>query len=125
MQGAFVIDLAGRLLMAAVLCFWLYRDSRSRDFSWLMWTLAPAMLVFLGRLAWVPAGLVIIGAYLGTRPKGKLLACPHCKKNVHEELAFCAFCRRSVKRECIRCHRTVPWDAVSCPHCRSTALTDS
>lgn len=125
MQSMTIIDLAGRLLTAVILAFWLYRDARSRDFSWLMWTIAPAMLVFLGGFAWVPTSLVILGAYIGTRPRGKLLSCPHCKKSIHEELAFRPFCRRSVKRECIKCHRTVPWSAVSCPHCRSTALTDS
>ncbi len=125
MQSLEIADLAGRFLTAVVLGAWLYRDSRSRDFSWLMWTLTPVMLVFLARFAWVPGALLLLGVYLGIRPRGKLLHCPHCKKLVHEDLAFCGFCRRSVKRECLKCHRTVPWEAVSCPHCHSTALTDT
>jgi len=125
MNSVVLIDWAGKILTGGILAMWLYRDARSRDFSWLMWTLAPLMLLFLGGAGWIIAALVIIAVYLGLRPRGKLLPCPHCKKRVHDDLAFCPFCRRSVKRECLKCHRTVPWDAQSCPHCHSTALTDS
>lgn len=110
------------ILIAAV---WLYRDARSRDYYWLMWAIAPAMLLFLSGIAWIVALVLIIAVYTGVKPRGALLFCPHCKKRVHDELAFCPFCKRSVKRECLRCHRTVPWDAQMCPHCRSSALTDS
>lgn len=110
------------ILITAV---WLYRDARSRDYYWLMWTIAPVMLLFLSGIAWIVALALIVAVYIGVRPHGALLSCPHCKKRVHDELAFCPFCKRSVKRECLRCHRTVPWEAQTCPHCRSSALTDS
>ncbi|MGE5599678.1 MAG: double zinc ribbon domain-containing protein [Bacteroidota bacterium] len=125
MQGFGLVDLAGRIIAGSLIGIWIYRDARSRDYTWLMWTLAPIMLLFMPGFAWLLAAFLLVGAYLGTRPRGRLLSCPHCKKRVHEELAFCPYCRRSVKRECLRCHRTVPWEATTCPHCRSAALTDS
>lgn len=125
MQGIALVDLAGKVITGLLVGLWLYRDARSRDFSWLMWTLAPVMLLFFPNFTWVLAVFLLVGAYLGTRPRGNLLPCPHCKKKVHNDLAFCPHCRKSVKRECLRCHRTVPWDATICPHCRSGALTDS
>lgn len=125
MSQMLIIDWALKIVTGLILAFWLYRDARSRDFYWPMWTMAPVMILFVSGFAWIIVVILIIAIYLAIRPKGVLLACPHCKKRVHDELAFCPFCRRSVKRECIKCHHTVPWDAVSCPHCRSTALTDS
>lgn len=125
MSSQAIFFLALKIVALALLAIWLYRDSRSRDYYWLMWTIAPVMMVFLGSVAWVPAAVLLVIIYVGIRPRGAIGPCPHCKKPVHEELAFCPFCRRSIKRECLRCHRTVPWDATVCPHCRSAALTDS
>ena len=114
-----------KLVVLVLMAIWFYRDARSRDYNWLMWTIAPVFLFFFGGLSWLFAAAFILILYLGLRPKGRLTVCPHCKKRIHDELAFCPYCRRSVKRECLRCHRTVPWDATVCPHCRSGALTDT
>ncbi|NLG85133.1 MAG: zinc ribbon domain-containing protein [Firmicutes bacterium] len=114
-----------KLIVLGAMAVWLYRDARSRDYHWLMWTVTPVFLFFFSGLGWLLGAIFVLLLYLGLRPRGSLNGCPHCKKRVHDELAFCPFCRRSVKRECLRCHRTVPWEATVCPHCRSNALTDS
>ena len=124
MNNVSAIDSIGRMLTVFAMALWFYRDARGRDFSWVMWMIMPVTLFFFGRFIWILPAILMLTIYLGVRPRGQLIPCPHCRKRVHEELAFCGFCRRSVKRECIKCHRTVPWESVSCPHCRSTMLTD-
>lgn len=124
-MNATLLDWAGKILVGGALAFWLYRDARSRDFSWMMWMLSPFILLFFPPLFWVVPAFLLPLVYIGFRPRGRMLVCPHCKKKAHEELAFCPFCRRSIKRECLKCHRTVPWESISCSHCHSTALTDT
>lgn len=120
------VELGIKLVLTAGSAFFLYRDARARDYSWLMWMII-CIFVFLtpGLIGSFFALLLVFAIYFSTRPKGELTPCPHCNKRVHNILAFCPFCKRAVKRECLRCHETVAWDAVICPHCRSTNLTDS
>lgn len=121
-----LINLIINLVLAVVTGFFIYKDARARDFNWLMWTILPATVFFgSGIVSSLLILLLLMGVYLFSRPKGPLTACPHCKKRIHSILAFCPFCRNSVKRECLRCHETVDWEATRCPHCRSTNLTDS
>jgi len=114
-----------KIAIAGIMALWLYRDARRRDAQWMMWTIMPVLLLFCQGLLILIVIIAIPFIYIGLRPRGSLLTCPHCKKLILDELAFCPFCRKSVKRECLKCHHTVPWKAVSCPHCHSTALTDS
>lgn len=121
-----IVEIIIKLVLAVGTAFFLYRDARARDYSWLMWTIIPIIYFFTpGIFGALFSLFLIVIIYTSTRPKGALKACPHCKKKVHTVLAFCPFCRQSVKRECLRCHETVDWDAVICPHCRSANLTDS
>lgn len=113
-----------KLVIAGGVMFFLYKDARAREHSWLMWTFVPIIVIltpdFIGS---VRAMIFIVIMYMFTRPKGALVKCPHCGKKIHDILAFCPFCRQSVKRECLRCHDTVDWEAERCPHCGSMNLT--
>ena len=121
-----LVEFGVKLVLVAGSAFFLYRDARARDYSWLMWIFLCALALFTPGLIGAFFSLLLIFAiYFASRPKGELKPCPHCKKPVHHILAFCPFCKKPVKRECLRCHETVEWDAVACPHCRSTNLTDS
>ena len=121
-----LIEPAIRLAIGVIIAILLYRDSRSRDYSWLLWTLAPIAIIIPGNhVVAFAVGLLIILIYLISRPKGDLRKCPHCKRRVHSILAFCPFCGKSVKKECLHCHETVDWEETRCPHCRSTNLTES
>lgn len=122
-----VVTIIIKVILAGVIAFFIYRDARARDFNWLLWMLIPVIGIFFtpGIPSSVIISLLLVGVYLLFRPKGALKPCPHCKKKIHDILAFCPFCRQSVKRECLRCHETVDWDATLCPHCRSANLTDS
>jgi RNA polymerase subunit RPABC4/transcription elongation factor Spt4 len=120
-----IIALAVRIIIAVIMAFYLYRDARSRDFNWTMWLVVPIFIVFIPKLVLsfiIAVGILLI--YFYARPKGQLTHCPHCKHKIHSVLAYCPFCKKSVKRECLRCHETVDWDATTCPHCRSTQLTE-
>ncbi len=118
--------IVAKLVLAGGLMIFLYRDARARDYSWFMWTFLPAIAIFTPDLiSTIFAFILVIGMYLVTRPKGVLLSCPHCGKKAHYILAFCPHCRQSIKRECLRCHDTVDWDAERCPHCGSMNLTKS
>lgn len=120
------VEIGLKLVLTAGAAFFLYRDARARDYSWLMWTLISAIILFTpGLVGSFLTLFLIIAIYLSTRPKGELKPCPHCKKPTHHILAFCPFCKRSIKKECLRCHETVDWDTDVCPHCRSRNLTDS
>lgn len=121
-----IINLGIKIVVAGVAAFFLYRDAKARDYNWFMWTLIPIVVIFTpGLFSSIFTIAIILGIYLFSRPKGELTPCPHCKKGIHNILAFCPFCRKPVKRECLHCHETVDWDATRCPHCRSTNLTDS
>lgn len=119
-----IIQLAVRIIISIILAIFLYRDSRSRDYNWTMWVVIPLFLVFVNTILAILLAVGVIVIYLNVRPKGELIRCPHCKHSIHSGLAFCPFCKKSVKRECLRCHETVDWDATICPHCRSTQLTE-
>lgn len=112
-----------KLLIAGAVALWLYRDSRARDYSHLLWTLLP-LVAILGKdffgLFYLPFIVII---YLILRPKGALINCPRCNKKIHEILTICPFCRKDAKRECLHCHEPVPWEAEQCPYCKSRAIT--
>lgn len=119
-----VVALVVKVLLVAGLIFYLYKDARARDYTWMMWAFMPIIIIFTPGIGGaIFAALLLFGVYLLSRPKGELVPCPHCKKKVHTILAFCPFCRQSVKKECLRCHDTVDWEADRCPHCGSTNLT--
>ena len=119
-----VVLIIVKLVLAGGLMFFLYKDARARDYSWFMWTFIPVITIFTPELVTtILTFLLILGMYLMTRPKGALISCPHCGKKVHYILAFCPHCRQSIKRECLRCHDTVEWEAERCPHCGSMNLT--
>ncbi|NLC53929.1 MAG: zinc ribbon domain-containing protein [Firmicutes bacterium] len=123
MESAIVL-LIIKVVMAGGVMFYLYKDARARDHSWFMWTFAPIIAIFTPDFVGsVLAVLFIFILYTMTKPKGELVKCPHCAKKIHDILAFCPFCRQSVKRECLRCHDTVDWHADRCPHCGSMSLT--
>jgi RNA polymerase subunit RPABC4/transcription elongation factor Spt4 len=106
------------------LIFFLYRDSRARDYSWMLWTMLPIILLFSNNFVF--ASILAIGIivfYFILRPKGAILRCPKCGKPIHEILTVCPFCRREAKRECLQCHEPVPWEAEQCPFCKSRSLT--
>lgn len=112
-----------KLVIAVPLGIWLYRDSRGRDYSWMLWTIIPFITVLSPLILAVIFPFLVLGLYLMIRPKGKMLNCPHCKKSIHEILVICPFCHKEAKRECLSCHEPVPWDAELCPFCKSRALT--
>lgn len=113
-----------KVILAALLAVWLYRDSRGRDYSWILWTLVPFMIIFVNSLALsVIFALLVVIFYLIFRPKGAMIRCPKCNKPIHEILTICPFCHKEAKRECLNCHEPVPWDAEQCPFCKSRALT--
>jgi RNA polymerase subunit RPABC4/transcription elongation factor Spt4 len=106
------------------LMFFLYRDSRARDYSWMLWTMLPITLLFSNNIGFtVFLAVGIIATYFILRPKGTILKCPKCGKPIHEMLTVCPFCRREAKRECLQCHEPVPWEADQCPFCKSRSLT--
>jgi RNA polymerase subunit RPABC4/transcription elongation factor Spt4 len=120
------IPLILKLIIIGVASFWLYRDSRARDYNWVIWTFMPVTALFTPDNSFsilLIALLVII--YLCCRPKGALSLCPHCNKKIHNELFVCPFCRKNAKKECLHCHEPVPWDAEQCPYCKSKAITKS
>ncbi|HOJ78769.1 MAG TPA: hypothetical protein PLZ08_11590 [Bacillota bacterium] len=112
-----------KVVIGAVLTFWLYRDAKARDYSGILWGIAPIIALFSRFIFAVPALIIIFVVYLIIRPKGKLIKCPHCKRSIHEILFQCPFCKKDAKRECIRCLEPVPWEAEQCPYCKSRALT--
>ncbi len=118
------ILLVVNLILIAPLMFFLYRDSRARDYSWMLWTLMPVIILFSNSVPFsILFAVTIIVFYFILRPKGAILKCPKCGKPIHEILTVCPFCRRDAKRECLHCHEPVPWDAEQCPFCKSRALT--
>ncbi|HEY8464600.1 MAG TPA: hypothetical protein VIM29_11405 [Bacillota bacterium] len=120
-----ILPLLLKLIISGLAAFWLYRDSRARDFNWLMWALMPLVALFSPSIGFAVFLVVAIFiSYLITRPKGKLFKCPHCNKNVYYELFSCPFCRKNAKKECLQCHEPVPWEAEQCPFCKSKAITD-
>jgi RNA polymerase subunit RPABC4/transcription elongation factor Spt4 len=118
------IGLAIKAIIVGLTIFWLYRDSRARDYNWIMWVFMPVIALLTQDVRYsVFMIVIIIIIYLFSRPKGALIKCPHCNKGVHNELFVCPFCRKNAKKECLACHEPVPWDAEQCPHCRSRAIT--
>jgi RNA polymerase subunit RPABC4/transcription elongation factor Spt4 len=109
-------------IIAIPLAIWLYRDSRARDFSWVLWTVTPLAIVLSGPVG-VLSALIIIFVYFLVRPKGALIKCPKCGKKIHNILTLCPYCQRDTKKECLNCHEPVPWEATQCPFCKSKALT--
>ncbi|HHZ20676.1 MAG TPA: zinc ribbon domain-containing protein [Firmicutes bacterium] len=126
-MAVFYVKLIIRCIIAVALGIYLYRDSRSRDFHWTNWVITPALVIFpmFNLVISLAVAIIILGLYLAIRPKGLLYPCPHCKRKVHPILAFCPFCNKQVKKECLKCHDTVDWNATHCPHCNSTNLTES
>ncbi len=118
-----IIALVIKIIIAAPFAFWLYRDSRGRDYSWIFWTIAPFITIFSPLLLAVFFPVFIVGLYLILRPKGEMDNCPHCRKKIHSILTICPFCQKEAKRECLHCHEPVPWNADQCPYCKSRALT--
>lgn len=118
-----LVEIAIKLAIALVLAFWLYRDSRARDFSWTIWTFSPFIIMFSPLSASIILTLTLLAIYLISRPKGMLLICPHCQKRVHETLFVCPFCHKNAKHECLNCHEPVPWEAEQCPFCKSRSIT--
>jgi RNA polymerase subunit RPABC4/transcription elongation factor Spt4 len=118
------LPLIFKLIIVGLAVFWLYRDSRARDYNWIVWTFFPLAAFFTpdNLFSFFLIALVLI-IYLIVRPKGKLMACPHCNKKVHYELFVCPFCRKNAKKECLNCHEPVPWEALECPYCKSKAIT--
>jgi hypothetical protein len=118
------IPLILKIVVIGLTSFWLYRDSRARDYNWVIWTFVPVTALFTpdNFFSIVIIALVII-VYLSSRPKGALTLCPHCNKKIHDILFVCPFCRKNAKRECLNCHEPVPWEAEQCPYCKSKAIT--
>lgn len=122
-----LINLGVKLLVGIVLSIWMYKDSRSRDFSWIFWTIAPIFIVLttmgFSVLTVVFVCILFLAIYLGARPKGGFFKCPHCNKLVYEDLFICPYCRKNAKHECLDCHEPVPWNELQCPYCNSRDLT--
>lgn len=115
-----IINIAIGLLLA----IFLYRDSRARDYNWILWSLLPIVIIFTGgQVLSIFMELVILIFYLILRPKGPLTACPKCNKKILNILTICPFCRKDAKRECLNCHEPVDWEADHCPFCKSRNLT--
>jgi len=111
------------IAIALGLVFLFYRDSRGRDYAWILWTVMPGMMILVRPIMAFISYLLIISLYLILRPKGILHKCPHCNKKIHPILVVCPFCRKEAKRECLHCHEPVDWEAEQCPFCKSRALT--
>ena len=109
-------------VLALPLAFILYRDSRARDFNWVLWTITPFAIILSGSMG-IFSAIIIVIAYLMLRPKGELIKCPKCGKKIHTILTLCPFCHKDTKKECLVCHEPVPWEATQCPFCKSKALT--
>lgn len=120
-----IVELAIKIVLAAFLAFWLYRDAKARDYSFMVWTFLPVIVLLTPQpvLAVIYLALILV-FYLILRPKGPLTRCPHCQKPIHDILTVCPFCRKNAKRECLQCHEPVPWAAEQCPYCKSRALTN-
>lgn len=116
-----------RCVVALSLGFYLFRDTRSRDYNWTIWVVTPVLVVLPTNniIIAFSIAIIILGLYVLMRPKGQLYPCPHCKCKIHPILAFCPFCHKAVKRDCLKCFDTVDWNATRCPHCNSTNLTES
>ncbi|HEX3048474.1 MAG TPA: hypothetical protein VHY08_27240 [Bacillota bacterium] len=116
-----IINIAIGLLLAV----FLYRDSRARDYNWVLWTLLPVVTVFTAASIFFASffQLAILVLYLILRPKGALTKCPKCGKKILNILTICPFCRKDAKRECLNCHEPVDWEADQCPFCKSRNLT--
>lgn len=114
-----------RIVLGMVLALILYRDARSRDYSWIVWAMTP-LAVFMAPTTGMAIllSVMILIAYLLLRPKGRSKPCPHCKRKVYHQLAFCPFCGKPIKKECLSCHEAVDWELTKCPYCRSTHLTE-
>lgn len=113
-----------KIVLMIPMMFFLYRDSRARDYSWMLWTMLPFILLFAHNIVFTVVMTVsILAFYFVFRPKGAILKCPKCGKPIHEILTVCPFCRRDAKRECLQCHEPVPWEADQCPFCKSRSLT--
>ena len=119
-----IIQLVIKLVIVLALGYWLYLESKGRDYFWTFWTFIPVIILFTPSLiVALPFTIFMVIMYLVLRPKGKLEPCPHCNKKIHEILTICPFCRKSAKKECLQCHEPVPWNAKQCPFCKSRALT--
>lgn len=124
MVFSFWIEKGIELVIGIILGTSLYWDARSRDYNWTVWVFFPVLLLLMPLVTSIAMSFGLVLVYYYFRPKGNLVPCPHCKRRIHNILAFCPFCRKSVKRECLRCHETVDWEVTICPHCRSAQLTD-
>jgi hypothetical protein len=118
-----IIQFAIKFIVIVPIVIWLYRDARGRDYSWMFWTIIPFLTILSPLVLSIVFPLLILAVYLIVRPKGAMTKCPHCKKEIHDILTICPFCRKEAKRECLSCHEPVPWNAEQCPFCKSRAIT--
>ena len=72
----------GMIAVWLFVAIWIMRDAKSRQSP------NATLVTVLGWLTW-PIGLIV---HLATRPKGKVVPCPHCKKNRLEGSATCPHC---------------------------------
>ena len=81
---AYVLVIATAIAAWIYAAIWIMGDAKSRQSE-------NAQLVTV--LGWVPVTWVIgLIVHLATRPKGNLVACPHCKKKRLEGSAICPHC---------------------------------
>lgn len=118
-----LLEIIIKILIALPIGIWLYRDSKARDYSYMIWTFSPIVILIAPLTAAIILIPILLGFYLFLRPSGSLLKCPHCNKKVHEILFVCPFCQKNAKHECLNCHEPVPWESLQCPHCQSRNIT--
>lgn len=105
---------AAVIVISALILYWVYKDSTRREAYPPMWFAALAFSgLFLHWLA-VPLGALI---YLVVRPKGRLIPCPHCGTPRLASLVTCPKCEGRLRKECHRCHASIPVEAGVCPEC--------
>lgn len=93
---------------------WMFRDARARDANPTLWTASLAFGALFIHWIFPLAGAAV---YWYFRPKGKVYPCPHCGAGYVEWLAECPKCERPLKKDCTRCHASVPITAATCPEC--------
>lgn len=118
-----LVEIIIKIIIALPLGIWLHRDAKARDYSWMLWTCSPFILLLAPLPAAIILAVILLVVYLILRPAGALLKCPHCNKRVHEILFICPFCQKNAKHECLNCHEPVPWEAEKCPYCQSRNIT--
>lgn len=103
---------------SALILYWVYRDARARDAYPPLWFAALGFAGLFVHFLAVPLGALI---YLIARPKGKLYPCPHCGFPRLATLVECPKCEGRLRKECHRCHASIPIEATECPECSAKA----